>query len=128
MVDRSLLDINSAWTQLLLSFSSKFLFTVDLCTHPVKVTCSPCAVFHGYSFYSVNGVEVTHELHARLSLFTTEVILYVQNVQYKQITLLTRGVSCRPIYIHDTVIIARTLVITNACAVSGSVICPVRWG
>lgn len=113
---------------MLLSFSSKFLFTVDLCTNPVKVTCSPCAVFHGYSVCSMNGVEVTPELHARLSLFTAEVILYVHHVQYKQITLLARGVTCSPIFSHDTVIIARTLVITNACALSGSVICPVRCG
>ena len=101
MVDKRLLDMNSAWTQLLLSLSSKFMFTVDLCTNAVKVTCFPCAVFHGYSFCYVNGVEVTLELHAWLSFFF-QVVLYVHHLQYEQLKMLTRGISSSPIFSHDT--------------------------
>jgi hypothetical protein len=126
MVDKRL-DVNCARTQLLLRFSSKFQFTVDLCTNPVKVTRSPCAVFHGCSFCSVNGVEVTPELHARLSFFTTEVIPYVQHVQYKQITLLTMGVSCSPIFSHDSDCHHCTNISNNKCMCS-IWICPVRCG
>jgi len=127
MVDKNLVHINCALTQLLLSFSSKFVFTVDLCTNSVKVTRSPCAFFHGYSSYSVNGVEVTSELHTRLSFFTTEVILYVQHVQYKQIALLTRGVSCTPIFSHDTDCHHCTN-ISNNKYMCPACICPLRCG
>jgi len=121
MVDKNLLDINCAWTQLLLSFSSKFLFTIDLCTNS-EVTCSPCAVFHGNSFCPVNGVEVTPELQeypfSRSKSYCAFSMCSVSRLRCLRGEYPVRRFSV----MTHTVIIAQTLVTTIACALSGSVL------